>query len=218
MTPLLLYHEAPAVRERALRALGAEAAESGRRRSAGRCRIPIAASGRRRSARSASSRTKMPSRLRGLCCRTAIRASARPRPWRSPPALKRGRCRCSRKPRSSDVVSDSPASVARGARRCRRGARRDQRRSFQRLLIPLLHDQAPEVADARDGERPQGRAVRLHLRPRAGLPAAQPALEGAARETLVGYGEAVIDALAYFMDDEQRGHLAPPAHPQHPRR
>ena len=72
---------------------------------------------------------------------------------------------------------------------------------FRRLLIPLLYDPAPDVADeAMDSVTAAGTddfvfvpALIALLRHRR--------LKGHARAVLVGYGEPVIDALAHFLRD-----------------
>ena len=90
ITPLLLYHESPKVRARALRSL-ADVAQRDRRsagrRTSGGCspiRTPPSAPGR--SPRSARSATRMRRRSRGRCSPTRTRGSAPPRPRRSRPA------------------------------------------------------------------------------------------------------------------------------------
>ena len=89
---------------------------------------------------------------------------------------------------------------------------------FRRLLIPLLYDPAPEVADeAMESVRAAGTgdfvfvpALITLLRNRV--------LKGRARAVLVGYGEPVVDALAHLHARSGRGHLGPPPHPGDDRR
>ena len=99
------------------------------------------------------------------------------------------------------------ADTSEGARQARRDVavaiRQTSHPRFRRLLIPLLYDPAPDVADeAMDSVRAAGTddfvfvptliALLRHRR-----------LKGHARMVLVGYGEPVVDALAHFMRDPE---------------
>ena len=101
-----------------------------------------------------------------------------------------------------EIVSD-PEESTRVARRevaAALGGVKDPR--FQRLLIPLLHDPFPEVADeAMESVRKSGTADFMFVPVLVSL-LRNRHLKGRARDVLVGYGEAVIDPLAYFMGDE----------------
>ncbi|HVL67718.1 MAG TPA: Npt1/Npt2 family nucleotide transporter [Vicinamibacterales bacterium] len=73
---------------------------------------------------------------------------------------------------------------------------------FQRLLIPLLYDPAHDVADeAIESVRKAGRADFIFVPTLVSL-LRNRQLKGRARAVLVSYGEPVIDTLAYFMADE----------------
>ena len=54
-----------------------------------------------------------------------------------------------------------------------------------------------------DDQRPRAEVRGLQLRADPDLAAAQPALKRAAREVLVGYGDDVVPALAYFLNDPE---------------
>ena len=72
----------------------------------------------------------------------------------------------------------------------------------------------PSLDVAREAIRSAGRLRRrrLPLRAAARVADAQPPAQGAPRaQVLVGYGEEVVDALAYFLNDPGRRHLDPPA-------
>ncbi|HWP99440.1 MAG TPA: cyclic nucleotide-binding domain-containing protein, partial [Vicinamibacterales bacterium] len=71
------------------------------------------------------------------------------------------------------------------------------------LLVPLLHDEDPEVAaEALRSVRAAGRADFVYLPALVAL-LRHRRLKSEAREVLVGYGEKALDALGHFLADEQ---------------
>ena len=162
VTPLLLYHESPKVRARALQAAGRVAQRDRPARWAPNIRRLLADPRSRpcapgRSPRSARSATRTPRRSRGRCSPTTIRGSAPPRPRRWRPA--RGR----RRPRPRRSGAGRPHRRHLGRRAAAPGAtspspiRQTSLPRFRRLLIPLLYDPAPDVADeAMDSVRAAG--------------------------------------------------------------
>jgi CRP-like cAMP-binding protein/HEAT repeat protein len=73
---------------------------------------------------------------------------------------------------------------------------------FNHLLIPLLYDQDAEVSEeAMRAVRTLATSDYLFVPTLVSL-LRNRRLKGAAREVLVGYGEGVVDALAYFLKDE----------------
>ena len=174
---------------RALRALGARRAAtsrgSGCRRSAGMLARPR----RRRAGRGDRARWRDQQRgrrdaRRGRCWPIPTRASAPPR--RS--ALAGSARPDGRRRRRSGAARPDRATRRDGAR-ARRGAtsplaiRQIADPRFRRLLIPLLYDPAPDVADEAMESVQRRRHGRLRLRADAGLAAAQPPAEGHARAT-----------------------------------
>ena len=85
------------------------------------------------------------------------------------------------------------------------------------LLIPLLYDSDPKVAEeAIRSVRQVGRAD-FTVRADAVSLLRIARLKGVARDVLVSYGEEVVDALALLPPRSGRGHLGPPPYPGDPR-
>ncbi len=104
---------------------------------------------------------------------------------------------CRRSSRIRPPIIARPAATLRSP--C---ARRDDPR-FRRLLIPLLYDPAPEVADeAMVSVRAAGSDDFVFVPTLIGL-LRHRRLKGQARSVLVSYGEPVIDALAHFMREPE---------------
>jgi ATP:ADP antiporter, AAA family len=203
VTPLLLYHESPKVRARALGAL-AEA-----RTDLAKKWVP--------NIRKLVSDPDSAVRARAIAALGAISnedAASLARPMLSDPDPRiraTAAAALASSTRSDDVDAAEAALVSiitdtsdasRHARRDVAGAiRQASQPRFRRLLIPLLYDPAPDVADeAMESVRAAGTddfvfvptliALLRHRR-----------LKGSARMVLVSYGEAVVDVLAHFMRD-----------------
>src|SRR5688572_27373879 len=203
VTPLLLYHESPKVRARTLKALAGGRGELARKWAPNIRRLladpdssvragAIAALGAINNEDAASLARPMLAdpdpRIRATAA-AALAGSTRPEDleWAESALV--------------ELISDT-SDAARDARRDVAGViRQTGLPRFRRLLIPLLYDPAPEVADeAMDSVRAAGTddfvfvptliALLRHRR-----------LKGSARMVLVGYGEPVVDALAYFLRD-----------------
>ena len=100
-----------------------------------------------------------------------------------------------------DLLNDA-RDAARPARRDVAAALREiENPRFRHLLIPLLYDSAPEVADeAMESVRAAGAADFIFVPTLVAL-LRHRQLKGRARSVLVSYGEPVVDALAHFMRD-----------------
>ena len=204
VTPLLLYHESPAVRARALAALGSvrrDIASSWTphiRRMMGDADPTVRAAAIR--ALGAISNEDAVTLARPML------ADPDPRIRTTAAAVVAG----STRPADVDAAESALAEIIGDTSEAGRVARRDVALAlrgigaprFRRLLIPLLYDPAPDVADeaiasvrAAGGDDfvfvPTLIALLRHRR-----------LKGQARSVLVSYGEPVIDALAHFMRDQ----------------
>ena len=205
VTPLLLYHESPKVRARALRALAAARSEIARKWVPNIRRLiadpdsdvragAITALGAISNEDAASLARPMLSdpdpRIRATAAAVLANSSSADNADAAEAAL-------------VSIIADT-SDESRPARRDVAAAiRQTSDTRFRRLLIPLLYDPAPEVADeAMDSVRAAGTddfafvptliALLRHRR-----------LKGSARAVLVGYGEPVVDALAHFMRDAE---------------
>ena len=205
VTPLLLYHESPEVRRRALRAIGSVRSDIARhwlpqvRRMLGDADAAVRAAaivaiGHISNEDAATLSRPLLSdpdpRIR-VTAAVALAASAKP----------------------SDVEAAETAllELAADSRESARGARRDvaagirhiQEPRFRRLLIPLLYDPAPEVADeAMESVKGAGTSDFVFVPTLVSL-LRNRQLKARAREVLVSYGEPVIDVLAHFMRDQE---------------
>ncbi|HXE79365.1 MAG TPA: Npt1/Npt2 family nucleotide transporter, partial [Vicinamibacterales bacterium] len=75
--------------------------------------------------------------------------------------------------------------------------------AFRHLLVPLMYDASREVAEAAIRTAGKlGASDYLFVPPLLSL-LRNRLLKSAAREVLVGYGEEIVDTLAYFMRDEE---------------
>jgi AAA family ATP:ADP antiporter len=203
VTPLLLHHESPAVRTRALAALGS-------------VRSDIAAQWTPQIRRmlgdpESSVRAAAIGALASISDEDAA-SLARPLLDEADPRVRATAAvalASSNRAEDINLAESALAALAGDSRDGARGARRDAAAAirqiadprFRRLLIPLLYDPAPEVADeAMESVRAAGSgdfvfvpALISLLRDRR--------LKGRARAVLVSYGEPVVDALAHFMRD-----------------
>ena len=203
VTPLLLYHEAPAVRQRALQALGAVRndiavqwlpqvrrmlgdADAGVRAAAivaiGAINNEDAAVLSRPLLADADPRIRVTAAI-------ALAGSASPADVDAAEAA------------LADLASDARDSGRRGRRDVAAGVRRIANHRFRRLLIPLLYDPSPEVADeAMESVQAAGASDFVFVPTLIAL-LRKRQLKARAREVLVSYGEPVVDALAHFMRD-----------------
>lgn len=204
VTPLLLYHESAQVRARALRAMG----EARNEVSAGW--IPQV----RRALGDADAGVRAAAlRALGSIAREDAASLARPMLADNDPRIRATAAvalAASAEPKDVNAAEATLAEIVGGATDASRQARvevavalgeiADPR--FQRLLIPLLHDDATDVADqAMESVRRVGQADFIFVPALVSL-LRNRHLKGRARAVLVSYGEPVVDALAYFMADE----------------
>ena len=107
------------------------------------------------------------------------------------------------RPRRRCSISSSDTRDADQGRAARRGARPRQIADprFRPLLVPLMYDPAPEVADeAMESVHAAGASDFLFVPPLV-VAAAQPAPEGPRARRARRLRRAVVDPLAYFMRD-----------------
>jgi AAA family ATP:ADP antiporter len=203
VTPLLLYHDAPEVRRRALRAIGSvrrdiavswlpqvrrmlSDADSGVRAAA------IVAIGNINNEDAATlSRPLLAdpdSRIR-VTAAVALAASAVPGDVDAAEAA------------LLDLAADARGSSRRVRRDVAAGIRHIDNPRFRRLLIPLLYDEAPEVAlEAMESVEAAGVSDFIFVPTLVAL-LRNRQLKAHARQVLVSYGEPVVDVLAHFMRD-----------------
>jgi AAA family ATP:ADP antiporter len=204
VTPLLLYHEACEVRERALRAIGAAPTELSSQWTE---QVRRSLSDPHASVRAAA--------LGALGAIAHENAATFARPLLADPdprirataamalaASSEPSCLEVAEATLSEIVSNT-GDVTRRARHdvaAALGNTRDPR--FQRLLIPLLYDPFTEVAqEAMESVRRAGASDFIFVPTLISL-LHNRHLKGRAREVLVSYGEPVVESLAYFMADE----------------
>ena len=203
VTPLLLYHEAPDVRRRALRAIGSV------RRDIALSWLPQV----RRMLSDADSGV----RAAAIVAISNINnedAATLARPLLADPDS-RIRVTAAVALASSATAADVDAAEAalldlaadaRGSSRLVRrdvaaGIRHIENPRFRRLLIPLLYDEAPEVAqEAMESVQAAGASDFIFVPTLVAL-LRNRRLKARAREVLVSYGEPVVDVLAFFMRD-----------------
>jgi ATP/ADP translocase/CRP-like cAMP-binding protein/HEAT repeat protein len=201
VTPLLLYHESPKVRARALQALAAARTDIARK---------WAPNIRRLLGDPDSSVRAGAIAALGAISNEDAATLARPMLAEEDPRIRATAAAAlatSARPEDLDLAEAALASLIADTSEGARDARRDVAAAlgqvslprFRRLLIPLLYDPAPDVADeAMASVRTAGTddfvfvptliALLRHRR-----------LKGSARTVLVGYGEPVVDALAHFL-------------------
>jgi ATP/ADP translocase/HEAT repeat protein len=203
VTPLLLYHESTAVRTRALRALGAVRPDIAQQWTPHIRRLLADADAGVRAAAVAAL---------GAITREDAATFARPLLADPDPRIRvtaavalAGTARAA----DMDAAEATLLDIAGDTREDARQARRDVAAAigqlpyprFRRLLIPLLYDPAPEVAEeAMASVRLAGTSDFIFV-PTLVTLLRRRQLKAHAREVLVSYGEAVVDALAHFMRD-----------------
>lgn len=203
VTPLLLHHQSAAVRRRALQALGAVRSDIAAqwlphiRRMVGDQDAGVRAAAIGAIATIAGDDAAMLARpllkdpdprIRATAA-VALAGSAAPADVEAAEAT------------LVDLLSDERDS-ARPARRDVAAAIREiDNPRFQRLLIPLLYDPAPEVADEAMASVGAAGTTDFMFVPTLVALLRHRQLKGRARAVLVSYGEGVVDALAHFMRD-----------------
>ncbi|MCA1561286.1 MAG: HEAT repeat domain-containing protein, partial [Acidobacteria bacterium] len=201
VTPLLLYHESPVVRTRALAALGAARPDIAAQWAPHiRRLLGDADSGVRAAAITALSAV---SHEDAATLARPMLSDADPRiRVTAAGALAESRNRedvDAAEATFVDIIADT-SSAARDARRDIASAiRQSTNPRFRRLLIPLLYDPAPEVADEAIHSVRAGGAHDFLFVPTLVALLRHRRLKGQARSVLVSYGEPVIDVLAHFM-------------------
>jgi AAA family ATP:ADP antiporter len=203
VTPLLLHHGSAAVRARALRALGAASVEIARPW------VP--------SIEALLSDPGAEVRAAAIEALAAIRgedAAALARPLLADPnprivATAAIALAGTGRPADMDTAETALTKLAGDPRDIAAGARRDVAVALRRvsdarfhpLLIALLHDPDPSVADeAMESVRAAGAGSFLFVPTLISL-LRHRRLKSRARQVLVGYGEAVLDTLAHFVAD-----------------
>ena len=203
VTPLLLYHDAPEVRRRALRAIGSvrrdialswlpqvrrmlSDADSGVRAAAivaiGNINNEDAATLSRPLLADPDSRIRVTAAVALAASREAADVDA------AEAAL-------------LDLAADARGSSRKVRQDVAAGIRHIDNPRFRRLLIPLLYDEAPEVAhEAMESVQAAGASDFIFVPTLVAL-LRNRRLKARAREVLVSYGEPVVDVLAFFMRD-----------------
>jgi AAA family ATP:ADP antiporter len=203
VTPLLLYHESALVRRRALSALGAVRSDIAQqwvphiRRMLGDSDSGVRAAAigalATISQEDAASLAKplltdADPRIRATAA-VALAGSSRPQDVDQAEA------------NLVDLISDMHDSAKAARRDVAMAVQQITDPRFRRLLIPLLYDPAPEVADAAmESVHAAGASDFLFVPTLVSL-LRNRALKGRARAALVSYGEPVVDTLAFFLRD-----------------
>ena len=204
ISPLLLHHASPEVRARALRTIEAARPDLQARWSAGieqmlkddHPEVRAAAVGALAASRGEQVAGLMRPYLEDRDPRMVVTAAA---------ALAAG-------PREEDVAAAEEAlrAIALDTRQAAVPARREVAEAlghitsarFRPLLVPLMYDPAREVAE--EAIRSAGRlgaSDYLFVAPLLSL-LRNRLLKGPAREVLVGYGDDIVETLAFFLHDE----------------
>jgi AAA family ATP:ADP antiporter len=208
VTPLLLYHESPKVRRRALSALGDVRSDIAqqwiphirRMLGDGDAGVRAAAIGALSSISHEDAATfarpllaDPDPRIRATAA-VAMTASSRPEDVDQAEST------------LLDLTSDSSDSARAARRDVAIAIRQIADPRFRRLLIPLLYDSAPEVADEAMesvyASKVQGVDDFIFVPTLVSL-LRNRRLKGRARAALVGYGEPVVDSLAFFLRDPE---------------
>ena len=205
VTPLLLYHESPDVRRRALAALGDVRSDIAQqwvphiRRMLGDADSGVRAAAI--GALSSISQEDAASLARPLL------TDADPRIRATAAVAMAG----SSRPADVDLAESTLLELASGTDDASRGARRDVAVAlrqiadprFRRLLVPLLYDPAPEVADeAMETAQASSKDDFIFVPSLIAL-LRNRRLKGRARAALASYGEPVVDSLAFFLRDPE---------------
>jgi ATP/ADP translocase/CRP-like cAMP-binding protein/HEAT repeat protein len=203
VTPLLLYHESPAVRARALYALGAL------RRDLASEWVPQIR--RTLSDPDARVRAAAMSALAAINQEDAVSlgrpllADPDPRIRTTAAIALAGSTMGADVDAAESTLLDLTSDTGEANRKTRRDVaialRYIENPRFRRLLIPLLYDPAPEVADeAMESVRLAGGEDFVFVPTLIAL-LRHRVLKGRARAVLISYGEPVIDTLAHYLRD-----------------
>ena len=204
VTPLLLYHESPAVRERALRTVAAAAPAVARQ-----CLPQVR---RTMSDPESSVRASAVAALGHISGEDAA-ALARPLLDDADPRIRATAAvalAASGSPQDALLAESALLELSSAPGEAGRTARRDvaiavrglDDARFRRLLIPLLYDPAPDVADAAmESVQAAGTSDFIFVPTLVAL-LRHRQLKGRARAVLVSYGEAIIEPLAHFLRDQ----------------
>ena len=204
VTPLLLHHEAPSVRERALRALGT----SGTAGERWAPQIRRALSDPESEVRAAALQA-----LATLGHEDAV-THARPLLGEADPRIRTTAALALAGSAMApdiadahsalvDIISDTTDAMRVPRRQIAAAIGELSDPRLRRLLIPLLYDPDPEVVEAAIGSvRGAGTADYIFV-PALITLLRNRQVKGSARETLASYGEGVVDALEHFMRDPQ---------------
>jgi AAA family ATP:ADP antiporter len=200
ITPLLLYHESPNVRGRALQALGAARPQMAKRwlphvqRLLGDpdSRVRVAAMSALANIREESVvdivRPHLTDRDAAVACSAAI-------------VLARNGAPADGDAAETTLVHLAASPEGSVRRQVAAAVRTDVDPRFHHVLIPLLYDDDPAVAEeALRSVRGLGNASFLFVPTLVSL-LRHRRLKGAAREVLVGYGPDVVPVLAHFLRD-----------------
>ena len=203
VTPLLLYHEAPAVRTRALSALGAARPDIAERWAPHIRRMIGDPDASVRAAAIAALSVVSHEDAASLARPLLADADPRIRVTAAAALLSSVRHEDVESAQAAlvDVIADTSAATRDARRDAAVGIRQSADPRFRRLLIPLLYDPAPEVADeAMESVRAAGAGDFVFVPTLIAL-LRHRRLKAQARAVLVSYGEPVIAALAHFMRD-----------------
>src|SRR3954466_7914013 len=203
VTPLLLYHESPEVRRRALQAIGAVRHDIALNWLPHVRRMLGVADSRVRAAAVAAI---------GRINKGDAATLSRPLLNDPDPRIRVTAAVAlagSRDPADVDTAEGVLLDLASDSRTSSRGIRRDvaaavreiENPRFRRLLIPLLYDEAPEVAhEAMESVQAAGAADFIFVPTLVAL-LRNRQLKARARAVIVSYGEPVVDVLAHFLRD-----------------
>ena len=203
VTPLLLHHESAAVRARALAALGATRTDITERWVPAIQQLVKDPSADVRAAAVGALANIRNEDSAGFA-RTLL-DDADPRIVATAAVVLSGSGKTDDQAAAENALSNLAADTRESANLVRRdlaaAIRHVGKTQSRDLLIPLLHDSDPEVADeAMRSVRALGTADFLFAPTLVSL-LGNRRLKSGARETLVGYDEPVIDVLKYFLDD-----------------
>ncbi|HEU4939015.1 MAG TPA: Npt1/Npt2 family nucleotide transporter [Vicinamibacterales bacterium] len=205
VTPLLLYHESPDVRRRALQAIGSV------RRDIALNWLPQL----RRMLSDGDSGVRAAA-IAAICNINNEDAATLSRPLLADPdprirVTAAVALAASGNPADVDVAENALVDLAGDSRSSSRSVRRDVAAAirqiedprFRRLLIPLLYDDAPEVAhEAMESVQAAGTADFIFVPTLVAL-LRNRQLKARARAVIVSYGEPVVDVLAHFLRDSE---------------
>ena len=205
VTPLLLYHESPEVRLRALRAIGSV------RRDIALSWLP-----QLRRMLSDSDSAVRAGAIAAICNINNEDSATLTRPLLNDPEPRirvtaAVALAASREPADVDAAESTLVDLASDARASSKAARREvaaairhiENPRFRPLLIPLMYDEAPEVAhEALESVQAAGAADFIFVPTLVAL-LRNRQLKARARQVLVSYGEPVVDVLAHFLRDSE---------------